>query len=109
MVIYWSMPIIITEERFLSLSRDCVEQFEMLKAKFPEDQNFKKIGRLAKTLKPLYYKDKVYAVRHLNYLEKAQVSFQEERRALIVQMIELLQKLILHKKLNPEENTRFSS
>ncbi len=94
------MSIIITEERYLSLSRKCVEQFLYLKEKFPEDKGFKKIGRIAKGLKPLYGRDKVYAVRQLNYLEKAQIAFNEERRALIVQMIELLQKLILHKKLN---------
>lgn len=96
------MSVIISEERYLSLTRKSVEQFEVLKAKFPEDKSFKKIGRIAKSLKSLYGRDKVYAVRQLNYLEKAQVAFSEERRALIVQMIELLQKLILHKKLNKD-------
>lgn len=94
------MVTIITEERFLSQARKHTEQFLYLKEKFPEDKSFKKIGRIARTLKSLYGRDKVYAVRQLNYLEKAQASFSEEQHALIVQLIELLQKLILHKKLN---------
>ncbi len=97
------MSVIITEERFLSQARKCLEQALYLKAKFPEDKNFKRIVRIAKSLKPLYGRDKVYNVRQLNYLEKAQVTFSEERRALIVQMIELLQKLILHKKINKDQ------
>ena len=96
------MSVIITEERFLSQARKFVEQALYLKAKFPEDKNFKKVVRVSKSLKSLYGRDKVYAVRQLNYLEKAQIAFSEERRALIVQMVELLQKLILHKKLNKE-------
>lgn len=97
------MSVIITEERFLSQARKHVEQALYLKAKFPEDKNFKKIVRIAKSLKPLYGRDKVYSVRQLNFLEKAQIVFRDERRALIVQMIELLQKLILHKKLNRDK------
>ena len=58
------------------------------------------MGRIVRALKTLYQRDKVYAVKQLNYLEKGIVSFTEERRALLVQVIELLQKLILHKKLN---------
>ena len=98
------MTIIITQERYLSQARKFTEQFLYLKAKFPEDKGFKKIGSIASGLRPLFGRDKVYAVRQLNYLEKAQISFSEERRALIVQMIELLQKLILHKKLNRDDS-----
>lgn len=94
------MAVIITPERYLSQVRKCREQALNLQAKFPEDKNFKRILRITKGLKALYGRDKVYAVRQLNYLEKAQVSFSEEQHALIVQMIEVLQKLILHKKLN---------
>lgn len=99
------MPTIISEERFLSQSRRCVEQFEVLREKFPEDDNFKKLKRVIRPLKTLYGKDKVYAVKHLNYLEKYQITFTEERRALVVQLIELLQKLILHKKLQKPDLT----
>jgi len=55
-------------------------------------------------MKGLYGRDKVYAVKQLNFLEDAQIAYTEERRALIVQMIELLQKLILHKKLQKHED-----
>ena len=94
------MPCIISEERYLSQSQKFLESFLYLKEKFPEDVKFKKIGRTIRLLKTLYLKDKVYAVKQLNHLEKTLILFSEERRALMVQVIELLQKLILHKKLN---------
>lgn len=97
------MVVIISEERFLSQSRRFLEQYLYLKEKFPEDAKFKKIKRAISPLKKLYRRDKVYAVKQLNYLEKYQIFFTEERRALVIQVIELLQKLILHKKLNRSE------
>jgi hypothetical protein len=96
------MTTIITEERFLSQARKYSEQFLYLKAKFPEDKSFKKLNRVIRSFKGLYGREKVYAVKQLNFLENVQISFSEERRALVVQMIELLQKLILHKKLNKD-------
>ena len=90
---------ILSEERYLSQARKHTEQYDYLREKFPTDKNFKKVSRVIRSLKHLYAKDKVYAVKQLNYLEMVQVTFSEERRALIVQLIELLQKLILHKKL----------
>jgi len=97
------MPTIITEERFLSRARDLTERYKALKEKFPQDDNWRKLNRVIRTLKHLYPKDKVYAVKQLNYLERVQITFTEERHALIVQTIELLQKLILHKKLQKPE------
>jgi len=94
------MTIIISEERYRSQNRKFLAQYLYLKEKFPEDKHFKRMGRIVRALKTLYQRDKVYAVKQLNYLEKGIVSFTEERRALLVQVIELLQKLILHKKLN---------
>ena len=94
------MAMIITEERYTSLARKHKEQYAFLREKFPNDIAFKKAGRVVRVLHTLYPKDKVYAVKQLNYLERHQILFTEERRALIVQIIELLQKLILHKKLN---------
>jgi hypothetical protein len=64
--------------------------------------NLKKLGRVYRQMKSLYFRDKVYAIKHLNFLEKMQVVFSEERKALVVRTIEILQKLILHKKLNKE-------
>jgi glucose-6-phosphate 1-dehydrogenase len=96
------MTTIITEERFLSQARKFKEQFLYLQAKFPDDKSFKKLNRVIRSFKGLYGRDKVYAVKQLNYLETVQIGFSEERRALVVHMIELLQKLILHKKLNKE-------
>ena len=98
------MPVIISEERYLSQSRRCWEQYLVLGEKFPNDKNFKKLARIIRPLKNLYHRDKVYAVRSLNYLENCQLAFSEERRALVVQVIELLQKLILHKKLQKPES-----
>jgi hypothetical protein len=100
------MVVIISEERFQSQSRRLLEQYLFLKEKFPKDEKFKKLGRVPRVLKTLYRKDKVYAVKQLNYLEKHQIFFSEERRSLVVQMTELLQKLILHQKLNRPKGTR---
>lgn len=94
------MVVIISEERFLSQIRRCAGQYAYLLEKFPEDESLKKLKRVMRPMKGLYRRDKVYAVKQLNYLEKYQITFSEEPRALVVQMIELLQKLILHKKLN---------
>ena len=94
---------ILTEERFRSQTKRLKESFRALREKFPEDENFKKISRVFRQLKSLYFRDKVYAVKHLNFLEKMQIAFSEERRALVVQTVEVLEKLILHKKLNKEE------
>lgn len=98
------MTLIISEERFKSQGFELLESYKALQQKFPKDVSFKKVGRSIRTLRSLYGRDKVYAVRQLNYLEKAQIAFDEERRALIVRAIELLQKLILHKKLNQEKS-----
>jgi uncharacterized membrane protein YbaN (DUF454 family) len=93
---------ILTEERFQSQIKEARESFRRLRDKFPEDDNFRKISRVFRQIKSLYFRDKVYAVKHLNFLEKIQVVFSEERKALVVRTIEILQKLILHKKLNKE-------
>ncbi|NCP67494.1 hypothetical protein GW756_02330 [bacterium] len=96
------MANIISEERFLSQARKAKEQYLFLREKFPDDKDFKRLNRVIRAFHGLYGRDKVYAVKQLNYLENVQISFQEERRALVVQMIELLQKLILHKKLSKD-------
>jgi hypothetical protein len=97
------MITIISEERYKSQTKKFLEQYSHLKMKFPEDIKFKKIGRVLRALKTLYAKDKVYAVKQLNYVEKGFMYFAEERRALLVQVTELLQKLILHKKVNKDK------
>ncbi|MDH3324862.1 MAG: hypothetical protein OEL89_04445 [Candidatus Peregrinibacteria bacterium] len=97
------MPIIISKERYRSQSRKFLEQYLYLQKKYPEDNDFKKVGRILRALKMLYPKDKVYAVKQLNYVEKSLILFSDERRSLLVQVMELLQKLILHKKLNKKK------
>lgn len=94
------MPEIISEVRFKSLYDQLWEKYLELVEKFPEDKNFKKLGRIIKLSKQAYRRDSVYAVKYLNNFEHVQLSYQEERRALIVRYIELMQKVILHKKLN---------
>ncbi|PID70104.1 hypothetical protein CSB37_03790 [bacterium DOLZORAL124_38_8] len=94
------MAEIITFEQYKGRCKRLIESYQLLKKKFPEDVKFKKMNRVFRLMRSLYGRDKIYAVNHLNYLEHHQVYFDEERRALIVQGIELLKKLILHKKLN---------
>lgn len=96
---------IISEERFLSQIRRALEKYVLLQEGDPEDKKFKKIGYKIRGLKKLYKKDKVYAVKQLNYFEKSQILFTEEKRALVVFLIEVLQKLILHKKLQKPIST----
>lgn len=94
------MPEIISEVRFKSLSDQLWEKYLELLEKFPEDVKFKKLGRIIKLSKQAYRRDSVYAVKYLNHFETVLISYSEERRALIVRYIELMQKVILHKKIN---------
>ncbi len=94
------MPVIISEEQFKSQCRAIKERFLVLKESDPEDPYWKKAERIIFQMCCAYGRDKVYAVKYLNLLEKYQPSFQEEKRALIVRAVELMQKVILHKKLN---------
>jgi len=97
------MTLIISEERFISRVQRVRHSYKDLLVKYKEDVNLKKLGRVYRQMKSLYFRDKVYAIKHLNFLEKMQVVFSEEKRALVVQTVEILEKLILHKKLNREE------
>ena len=107
------MTEIISFERFKSQYKNILEKYKILLAKDKEkgevDINFKKIGRIIKNIRSIYGRDKVYAVRYLNYLEKYQCMFSEEKRALIVKAVELCQKVILHKKLRKVCKTKPNS
>ncbi len=98
------MTEIISFERFKSQYKNIWEKYRILMQKDLEndevDLSFKKTGRIIKSMKRIYGMDKVYAVKCLNYLERFQCMFTEEKRALIVRAVELCQKVILHKKVN---------
>ncbi len=96
------MPVIITKERFRSLYEALLEHYKTLKATDKTDLKWRKIGNTIRRMKQVMARDKVYAVKYLNILEGAQPQFRNEKRALVVKCLELLQKVILHKKLNPE-------
>ncbi len=68
----------------------------------PEKNRFKKVGRIVERMKSAKARPKMYAIKCLNSLEKYQMLFSNEERAVIVQMVELMEKVILHKKLNRE-------
>lgn len=97
------MPIIITQEQFKSRYLVIWERFQDLKTLDINDPRWKKVGHIIKRMKNARGRDKVYAVKYMNLLEKYQPSFKEEKRALIVRAIELMQKVILHKKLNRDK------
>ena len=99
------MACVISKERYISQVKGFQEAYLVLREKFPEDENFRNLKPVIMNLKKLYPKDKVYAVKQMNYLEKHQVTFVEERRALIVKIVGVLQKLILHKKLQPTQKS----
>ena len=67
-----------------------------------EKNRFKKVKRILERMKSAKERQKMYAIKCLNSLEKYQMLFQNEERAVIVQMVELMEKVILHKKLNRE-------
>lgn len=94
---------IITEERYLSLLRKYTEQYEVFKLEDKEDKRWLKVGRVLELMKKLYAKDKIYAIKQMNYLETYQVFYDTGRGALIVNITELLKKLILQKKLEGVE------
>lgn len=71
-------------------------------AQNPEKNRFKKVKRILERMKSAKARPKMYAIKCLNSLEKYQMLFQNEERAIIVQMVELMEKVILHKKLNRE-------
>ena len=97
------MAEILSFEQYKGRCSRMIASYKILKEKFPEDIKFKKMNRVFKQMKSLYGRDKIYAINHMNYLANHQLYFEEERRALIVQAIELLKKVILHKKLNKPE------
>ena len=102
------MTLIISEERFISQTQRVRHFYKELLVKYPNDVDLKKLSRVYRQMKSLYFRDKIYVVKHLNFLEKIQVAFTEERHSLVVQTVEIMQKLILHKKLNKaEENTKY--
>lgn len=94
------MAHIISAQRYQSQIKQAEEKYKLLTKKEEEDKKWKKLRGRMKKLRSLYHKDKVYAVKQLNFFEQSQILFQNEKRALIVFIVELLQKLILHKKLN---------
>jgi len=96
------MPKIILPEQFDNQYQDLVERYKELKEKFPEDKQWKKLKHVLHQTKSAYTRDKLYVVKYLNYFEFKQVLFREEQRAWIVRVVELLQKVILQKKLNKE-------
>ena len=96
------MTEIISFERFKSQYKLIKTKVQELKLKFPEDLRLKKISRTLYRMKSAYSRDKSYAIKYLNTLEKYRLFFSEERGALIVKAIELMEKVILHKKINTD-------
>ncbi len=68
----------------------------------PEKNRFQKVGRILIRMKDAHARPKMHSIKYLNSLEKYQMMFKDEERAVIVQMVELMEKVILHKKLNRE-------
>jgi hypothetical protein len=86
------------QEKFLEENSERSEKSEELTPK----NRFKKVQKILIRMKSAYARPKMYAIKNLNALEKYQIMFKDEERAVIVQMIELMEKVILHKKLNKE-------
>lgn len=103
------MPNIISLQRFISEYTRIKDRYDFLLDRFNDEEKismdyrrFKKVGRIMLRMKESYTRKKMFSIKNLNSLEKYQMMFSNEEHAVIVQAIELLEKVILHKKLNKE-------
>ena len=110
------MPEIISKQRFESERARFFETFLYLEEKLQNSKNSKnnisdidiseelekwrKLKKNFERMKKCYSAKKVLTIKTLRFFEKYQLSFKEEKRAVIVRCIELLKKLLWHKKLN---------
>lgn len=96
---------ILPPEEFKRQYRDIIFRYKGLLDKNEENKRnrrFKKMGQVLIRMKAAQARDKIYAIKYLNSLEKYQPLFRDEERALVVKAVELLEKVILHKKRNKE-------
>lgn len=98
------MPEIISQQRFESERQRYFETYlyleENLKNNEEECKKWKKLQKNFQRMEKCYSAKKVLTIKTLRFFEKYQLTFKEEQRALIVRCIELLKKLLWHKKLN---------
>ena len=100
------MPEIISKQRFESERERFYSQYNFLlekletKQETEEKKKWQKLGKNFERMKKCYSAKKVLTIKTLRFFEKYQLSFKEEQRAVIVRCIELLKKLLWHKKLN---------
>lgn len=94
------------KSRYLAIKERYTQILKISEKNFQHEQSeknrFKKVARIVERMKSAKARPKMYAIKCLNSLEKYQMMFQNEERAIIVQMVELMEKVILHKKLNRE-------
>jgi len=99
------MTSIISKERFLSQVKKAQHKHAQMLQSCPSDQSFRAIGPRIYDLRKLYDREKIYAVKQMQYFRQYQRLFTKEKRALMVTITELLQKLILHKKLESNKKS----
>ena len=97
------MPVILPKDRFESQRQLLTDRYIDLSKKYSNDKRWKKLARNFKRMEKCYSAKKVLTIKTVRFFEKYQMIFKEEQRALIVRAIELLQKLLWHKKLNRED------
>lgn len=93
---------ILPSEEFKRQYREIIAKYKELAPKNTENIRFKKMGQVLVRMKSAQAREKIYAIKYLNSLEKYQPIFRDEERALVVKSVELLEKVILHKKLNKQ-------
>lgn len=94
------MSNILPQDRFISETNRIEERYMYLCKEFPEDERWKKMKRNIDRMKKCYNANKMMTIKTLRAFEKYQMLFREEQRACIVQAVELLKKLLWHKKIN---------
>ena len=96
---------ILPREEFKRQYREIIFRYNQLlenKKENRENRRFTKMGKVLQRMKSAQAREKIYAIKYLNSLEKYQPIFRDEERALVVKAVELLEKVILHKKLNKQ-------
>lgn len=94
------MSKILSFERFSSQQKDLWAKYQQLLQQYPEDKRLKKAKRTLKLVRGAYGREKIYAVKYLRLIEQHLPFFSGGRRSVFVGYMELLQKVILEKKVS---------
>ncbi|MEI7511530.1 MAG: hypothetical protein WCJ84_05210 [Candidatus Peregrinibacteria bacterium] len=97
------MANVISEEDYLRQYQILLERFQKFQADDPENERFLRMGKNFKRLQNAYSRHPFFVVRQMRAIEKYHLVFQGEQRSVMIEMVELLKKLLWEKKLSREK------